>query len=276
MVAGEIERMAAEAPPWRHHMVGQGWCEQERGLLRLVIQGAVARGLSYSDAQIDDYRLWPRGWQHRDLAVPGGLSVPRPFIRRPPLRLRLRARMSHPEGALLGTAGFGFWNYPITLPPRPPRAIWFFYGSPPNEMPLAMGVPGRGWKAAVVDTGRARALALLPFAPLIVPLLSVPALYRGLYPPLQRAVGVAESLVRAPIAQWHEYEIVWGERRSRFLVDGRVVLDEAPSPRGPMCFVAWVDNQYLVLTPQGAIRWGLLEVPQRQWLELADLVIEPG
>jgi hypothetical protein len=273
-MAGEIAAMAAETPPWRHHMVGHGWCEQEGEVLRLVTAGAEARGLSYSDAQIDDYRLRPRQRPRAGLLAPGGLPLPRPFIRRPPLRLRLRARFSHPEGALRGTAGFGFWNYPFTLPPRAPRAIWFFYGSAPNDMPLAMGVPGRGWKAAVVDTGRARALALLPFAPLLVPLLRRPALYRGLYPPLQRAVGVAEALVRAPMEQWHEYVVEWGARRSRFLVDGRVVLDEAPSPRGPMCFVAWVDNQYLVLTPQGQLRWGLLEVPQRQWLELAELRIE--
>jgi hypothetical protein len=267
---GEIEAMAAARAPWRHLMLGRGRCERDGEVLRLVNDGAASEGLSYTNAQIDDYRLVPRG------RGPAGLPVPRPFIRRPPLRLRVRARASHPAGALLGTAGFGFWNYPFALPPRAPRAIWFFSGSPPNDMPLAMGVPGHGWKAAVVDTGRPRALALLPLAPITVPLLNVPALYRGLYPPLQRAVGVAEALVRAPLEQWHEYVIEWGERRSRFLVDGRVVLDEAPSPRGPLCFVTWVDNQFLVLTPQGRVRWGLLDVPQRQWLELADLSIEAG
>jgi len=41
-----------------------------------------------------------------------------------------------------------------------------------------------------------------------------------------------------------------------------------------MCFVAWVDNQYLVLTPQGRLRWGLLETPAPQWLELAELSLE--
>jgi hypothetical protein len=102
----------------------------------------------------------------------------------------------------------------------------------------------------------------------------VPALYRGLYPPIQRAAGVAEALLRAPMGEWHEYTIEWGARTSRFVVDGRVVLDDAPSPRGPLCFVAWVDNQYLVLTPQGRVRWGLLDAPGRQWLELADVVIE--
>lgn len=272
----EIERMASGTPPWRRHMVGGARCEGENGVLRLVVEGAERHGFTYSDAQVDDYRLHPRRAPRVGLLAPGGLPARRPFIRRPPLRVSLRARTSHPAGELLGTAGFGLWNYPFTLPPRPPRAIWFFYGSPPNDMPLAVGVPGHGWKAAVVDTGRPRALALLPFAPLVVPLLHFPALYRGLYPPIQRAAGVAEALARAPLEQWHEYVIEWGERRSRFLVDGCVVLDDAPSPRGPLCFVAWLDNQYLVLTPQGRVRWGLLEVQQRQWLELAEVRIEQG
>jgi hypothetical protein len=252
----EIERMAAGVHPWRHHVVRAGRLQRgEGGSLILATEGAAAG--AYSDAQIDDYR----GRQGE------------PLIRRPPLRLRLRARFSHEATALLGTAGFGFWNYPIAAPLAMPRAIWFFYGSAPGDMPLALGVPGRGWKAATVDTGRPRALALAPLAPFLVPLMWAPPLYRGLWPPIQRAVGVAEALVRAPLTAWHEYTIEWGERTSRFLVDGRVVLADAPSPRGPMCFVAWVDNQYLLATPQGRIRWGVIAAPGRQWLELSELTI---
>ncbi len=252
--------MATGAPPWRHLMIRQGRCEWKEGALRLEVASARARALAYADAQIDDYQPGRR---------------PR-FIRRPPLRLRVQARFSHPAGGIRGTAGFGFWNYPIAAPLRPPRAIWFFYASPPADLPLAQGVPGHGWKAAVIDTGRPQALALLPLAPLVVPLLHAPTLYRGLYPLIQRAVSVAETLVHAPMERWHEYVIEWGPRVSRFLVDGRVVLDEAPSPRGPLCFVSWVDNQYLVVTPQGRVRWGLLDVPERQWLELAAVDLEAG
>lgn len=253
-----LDDMARGAPPWRHLLIRQGRCEAAPGALRLIVEDATARGLAYSDAQIDDYRAG---------------SGPR-FIRRPPLRLRVRARFSHPEGSLRGTAGFGFWNYPIAWPLRLPRAIWFFYASAPNDMPLALGVPGRGWKAAVIDATRPRALALLPLAPVLAPLFNLPVLYRGLYPPVQRALGVAEALVRAPMEEWHEYVIEWGPRASRFLVDGRVVLSDAPSPRGPLCFVTWVDNQYLVATPRGRVRWGLLDAPGAQWLELAGVWLE--
>lgn len=247
----ELKGLALGAPPWRQLLLRGGRCELDGDVLRLVTAGATRQ--AYVDAQIDDFQV---GQAQR-------------FIRRPPLRLQVRARFSHPAGALRGTAGFGFWNYPIAAPPRPPQAVWFFYSSAPGDLPLALGVPGQGWKAAVIDAGRPQALALLPLAPILVPLLNLPALYRGLYPPLQRAVGVAETLVRVPLEQWHDYGIEWGERTSRFLVDGRVVLDEAPSPRGPLCFVAWLDNQYLVVTPQGRVRWGLLDAPEQQYLAIS-------
>jgi hypothetical protein len=43
-----------------------------------------------------------------------------------------------------------------------------------------------------------------------------------------------------------------------------------------MCFVAWVDNQYLIATPQGKLRWGVIAAPGRQSLELAQLSLEAG
>jgi hypothetical protein len=249
----ELERAALGAPPWRHSLIGMGQLEQCAGRLRLTVAAPCAD--RYSDAQIDDY-------QRRSI---------RPLGHRAPLRLRLRARFSAEASELRGTAGFGFWNYPSAWPPAPPRALWFFFGSPPHELPLAMGVPGHGWKAATIDTGRPRALTLLPIAPLLIPLLRQPALYRGLWPPIQRALGVAEVCLHTTMADWHEYEIVWGKRTSRLLVDGRTVLADAPSPHGPMCLVIWIDNQYLVATPQGRLAWGLVATPQAQWLELDAL-----
>jgi hypothetical protein len=252
-----IEALAQAVPPWQHYLAGAGRLDLVGGALRLTTAGATRT--AYSDAQLDDYQRGARA----------------PLIRRPPLRLSVRARFSHGAGELRGTAGFGLWNYPLRLPPVLPRAIWFFHGSPPGDLPLALGVPGHScWKAATVDTGRPRALALLPLAPVAVPLMWSPPLYRGLWPPIQRAVGVAEAPVRTAMTEWHDYVIEWGERTSRLLVDGRVVLDDAPSPRGPLCLVAWIDNQYLLATPQGRLAWGLLDVPEPQWLEIAALMIE--
>lgn len=234
--------------------VGAGRVAPAGGGLRLMTSDAPAG--AYADAQAHDYRRRGRRLPHR-----------------PPLTIGLRARFSHPAGGIRGTAGFGLWNYPWAQLPTPPRALWFFYASPPSDMPLAMGVPGHGWKAAALDTGRPQALALLPLAPVAVPLMRSYAGYRLLWPHIQRAVGAAEAPLASGMDAWHSYEIVWGERLSSLSVDGEAVLEGAPSPRGPMCFVAWVDNQYLVVTPQGRLGWGLLEAPGEQWLEIADLVM---
>jgi hypothetical protein len=63
--------------------------------------------------------------------------------------------------------------------------------------------------------------------------------------------------------------------RTRFSVDGEPVLEDAPSPRGPLGFVMWLDNQAMVVTPQGRVGWGLLDVPGREWMEVDRLAIEP-
>jgi len=49
------------------------------------------------------------------------------------------------------------------------------------------------------------------------------------------------------------------------------VLQTDRAPRGPMCFVAWVDNRLTVVTPTGNFQFGLFEVDQPQWLEIEGL-----
>src|SRR5260221_2563190 len=98
----------------------------------------------YTNAQLDDYH---------DLS--GQRPRRRPMTSAAPLRLSLRARASHP--APTGTLGFGFWNEPFSVTGSilsAPSVIWFFYASAPSDMALAPGVPGRGWKAATLTTGR--------------------------------------------------------------------------------------------------------------------------
>lgn len=231
------------------HSGGAGMIATEAGL-RLLLPAGGGRG--YRNAQIDDY---------------GRLEGVR-FRRRAPLTLSLRARFSHPAGALVGTAGFGLWNYPLAPPPALPQALWFFYASPPSDMALALDVPGHGWKAAAIDAGRPQALALLPLAPIAVPLMRSPALHRRIWPRIQRAAAVAEAPLETAMDAWHTYRIEWGLQACSLYVDDQLVLAQSPSPRGPLCFVAWVDNQYLVVTPQGRFGWGLLETRETQWLEL--------
>lgn len=192
-----------------------------------------------------------------------------------PLRLSLRA---HVEGELCGTAGFGFWNHPFSPMGRGfriPRAVWFFFGGAANNMALAQGVPGQGFKAATFDALRPLFFALLPAAPLGFLLMRQPNLYRHLWPIGQRALGVDEkpldpALLRTP----REYTLEWGRDAARFFVDGQVVFSTKRTPRGALGFVAWVDNQFAVVTPQGRFGWGLVPVTQAQALILEDIRIE--
>jgi hypothetical protein len=243
-------------PPWRRVETGGGRVEPVGGVLRLVNAATTSR--VYTNAQIDDYRGLPR---HR-------------FPWRPPLILAVRARFSEPDPP--GTAGFGFWNEPFTRHwdrrPALPQALWFFYASPPSDMPLAIGVPGRGWKAAVLDARRPAALALAPTGLAALLLLNLPGLYRRLWPLYQRALGIAEAVLTVDRTTWHTYEIVWERRRALFRVDDETIL-AAPAPPGPLGLVVWLDNQYLIATPWGRLRSGLLAATTARWLEIAWLEI---
>ncbi len=221
----------------------------------------------YTDAQLDDYRTLPR----------------RKFPWEPSLRMRLRARASHPSP--LGTLGFGFWNDPFTLSlgqggaarrlPAAPNALWFFYGSPPNDMALDPKVTGHGWKAASLRS-----------APVPVPLLALPAFAavalaqvkffrRSIMQTSLRFIRAEEHLLETTIDEWHEYELHWQVGRATFFVDGSQAHTSRNPPAGPLGFVTWIDNQYAVASPQGGFRFGTLATPEEQWLEIEGLTIEP-
>ncbi len=246
-------------PPWRRVETGGGRVETGEGRLRLINVATTAS--VYTNAQIDDYHRLPR-WR---------------FPWRPPLTLTVQARFSTPDPP--GTAGFGFWNEPLTRHwdrlPALPQALWFLYTSPPSHIPLAVGVPGCGWKAAVLDARRPTALALAPTGPVALLLLNLPGFYRRLWPLYQRALGVAETVLTLDKTTWHTYQIVWGRRRACFRVDHEDVLT-APAPPGPLGLVVWLDNQYLIATPWGRLQSGLLAAADERYLEIARIEIMPS
>ncbi len=274
-VDGFLSRCAA-------FLVGGGRSQATPDGARLILPSASSS--RYSDAQLDDYAGLPR----------------QRYPHRPPLRLTLRARFSHnvdsnhdnldvklasqqparAYGSLLGTAGFGFWNNPFgaqSTVPALPQAIWFFCASPPSDMRLATGAPGYGWKAACIDASQWSALAWAPVAPLVMLACRSARLYRALWPHVQHALGIRESPLtfrEGDMTDWHTYELEWRRDGARWWVDGGIVLETDRSPRGPLGFVAWIDNQYAVVTPQGRFAFGLLDAPFEEWVEVSGLSVK--
>jgi hypothetical protein len=212
---------------------------------------------AYHDAQFADYTLPARD-----------------FAWEAPVTMRVRAWFNTAD--VRGTAGFGFWNHPFSPEmrglPRPPQAAWFFYGSPPNDMPLARGVPGAGWKAATISARRPQFWALAPFTLPGVLMMRVPMLYRALWPLGQDALAIREALLPPDLmTRPTDYALTWDREAVRFAVDGATVLESPFRLTGRMGFIAWIDNQYAVVTPQGRFGWGVVDVPAAQSLTVTAL-----
>ncbi|MBE2224096.1 MAG: hypothetical protein IAF02_21330 [Anaerolineae bacterium] len=219
-------------------------------------------GSGYADAQIDDY---------------GDSGGRRGFVWRPGVSMRLKARFSHEPGELLGTAGFGFWNAPFADPsmkwPTLPQAVWFFYASPPSDLPLPLEGVGQGWFMGTIDAGTKKAVSTIPFAPIFL-LLNRSRSFRLRYWPMVRSrLGISFKPVPVTMTEWHHYRLDWRSDGCLFYVDEELVYQTAFSPRGPLGFVCWLDNQYMVLTRNGRFRWGTMPLAEAQWLEVADLQI---
>ncbi len=244
-------------PPerWRRWRVGSGEIALHEHGLRLLLPHAF--GNAYSNAQLDDYH----GLAHRR------------YPWHPPLRLSVRARLG---GPLLGTAGFGLWNHPF-VPlgsggvPILPRAVWFFHASPPNDMALAQGVPGYGWKTTTLDALRPKALRWAPVAPVVLALNNLSSFEQRVWPRVQRDLSISEQLIDQNRRDWHDYTLVWQRDGAQFVIDGQVVHETTCAPRGPLGFVAWIDNQYAVATRWGRLGYGLLHGETPQWLDLASV-----
>lgn len=242
---------------WHVREIGSAQVTQPPGTLRMTV-GQTPEG-RYSDAQISDY---------------GGR---RDFRWEPPATLTVRARA---EGRIQGTAGFGFWNHPFEPGERVfrlPRAVWFFFASSQSNMALAKGVPGHGWKAATFDATRWPFFALLPAAPVGFLLMRVPILYRWLWPIGQRALSVSEQLLDSDLlAETHTYRLDWRRDHVDFALDGGLIHRANVKLGGPLGFIAWIDNQYAVVTPQGHFELGLLPAAQPQTLILEHLTLKTG
>jgi hypothetical protein len=252
---------------WHISEQGQGKVISQEGMIELRLPVVDAR--SYHNAQISDYDQQP--------ASLAPSRERRQFSSKPPLRLSLTAHASTSD--LHGTAGFGFWNHPFAPNERGfrlPQALWFFFSSPPNSMALAKAMPESGWKAATFNAKRWPFYALAPTAPLAVPLMNLPFFYDALWPLGQKAIGVSEfHMDKAILESPHHYALEWREDSARFFLDGKLILESHHAiPKNALGFVAWLDNQYAIISPKGKIGFGLMDIPQSQALFLGDISID--
>lgn len=246
-------------PRWEVSEMGQGRVFTQDESLHFALPAL--RPTQYANAQITDYVPTQRNFQYR-----------------PPLRMTVTARAFGNKG-LFGTAGFGFWNHPFVPGEqgfRVPQALWFFFGSPPNNMALALDAPGYGWKAATFNAHRWPFYAMLPLAPIGVLLMQLPPLYRRLWPIGQCAIGVSETHLNTnTLFQEHTYTIEWLPNEVAFFVDHKMVHQTLRAvPTAPLGFIAWLDNQYAIVTPQGQFGFGFVDVPIQQSLVLDEVRIE--
>ena len=241
------------------HVEINGGLVEKTAVWRLTLPVVVA---GYANAQIDDYEQKRRSQY--------------PWL--PNTRLRLRACFSHDASQLCGTAGFGFWNAPFgdpTVPwPTLPQAVWFFFGSPPNDLPLASTGAGRGWFAATLDATTPRAWSMAPLSPFVVLLNRWPRFRQRIWPRVQQRLGISYAQLATPMNEWHDYELVWRKEGCHFLIDDKTVLQTPRSPRGPLGFVCWIDNQFMAVTPNGRFRYGTLPIAIPQTLEIENLSIQ--
>jgi hypothetical protein len=201
----------------------------------------------------------------------------------------LRARASHPD--IPGTWGFGLWNDPFAADlgfsggvrrlPALPDAVWFFFASKENYLPLNDDLPASGALAACFRSRRVPALLLALGVPLL-PLLWVRPARRLLRAAGRRFIRQDASYLDPDPADsglwrtgWREYSLTWKPGEAIFVVDGRVVLHSTVAPAGPLGLVIWIDNQYAAIPPAGGLHFGTLPNPEPAWIEIADLAILP-
>jgi len=253
-------------PYWSQTCMGEGTLNITASALRMSMP--VAKVGQYTNAQIDDYA--------------GRVRADFPW--KPPLRMTVRVRSSHPAATaqssvessniLRGTAGFGFWNYPFSVRGdilMLPESLWFFYASPPSNMALVPNIPGWGWKAQVVHSMRAGALAATAPMALSAAWARLTGETRPAAHWMQRLSGASEAILNVAMDEWHTYSIEWQHHKATFRVDERLVQTVLNPPTRPLGFVAWLDNQYAVATPRGVLRFGTV-ASSPQWFELDSVM----
>jgi len=96
-------------------------------------------------------------------------------------------------------------------------------------------------------------------------------LRRRLWPWVQHRLGISFAPINVDMTEWHDYRLAWRPDGCSFWVNGRLLLQTPHRPTGPLGFVCWIDNQYMIVTPHGRMASGVLSTTFSQWLEVSEL-----
>jgi len=243
---------------WETTEQGSGLVTGRLGAMHLSVP--MNDGAQYHNAQITNY-------QTKD-----------DFNLKPPIQLKVTAYANLPADQLRGTAGFGFWNHAFRAgTPRIalPQALWFFFAGHDSNMSLAQGINGNGWKAATFDAQRWQFYAMLPLALPGFLLMRIPAFYKRFWRIGQQAIGVNEAIIPCKtLSQEHIYTINWYPDYAEFFVDDEKVMHTNSVPDSTLGFIAWMDNQYAIVTPQGQFGFGTVSFATEQTLVLRNIEIQ--
>jgi hypothetical protein len=147
--------------------------------------------------------------------------------------------------------------------------LWLANYSPPSHVALSPQAAGHGARAAVLAAPRLGRLALS----LGNLALRLPGVGRLAVVAAGRAIAGGDLPVVLDLTAWHDVAILWEEGGVDFWLDGAPLGHVLASPAGPLGFVAWIDNQWAALRPDGTAAGGYLATPAEQWLELAHVTI---
>jgi hypothetical protein len=126
-----------------------------------------------------------------------------------------------------------------------------------------------------IDTPEVHPLWLTPAALAAALLAQIPLVRRPVMRSVLHQVTAAEAMLSSGADELHEYELTWEPGAATFRVDGAVVLRTEEPPRAPLGFVAWIDNQYAVASPERGLRFGTLPTAASQSLDLLQASIAP-
>jgi len=106
---------------------------------------------------------------------------------------------------------------------------------------------------------------------ILFPLLLFPPVVRIIRRALRKFFTQDAALLVLDPSEWHRYDLTWEREAVIFQVDGQNVLKTSVVPKSNLGLVIWLDNQYMALSPDGRIGYGMHANPEPAWIEVRNI-----